>query len=99
MGVGDADWMRSAAAQLLRAVPDVILANGPSVWRMQQATRTIPIVFIGGADPVADGFVQSLAHPGGNLTGFTTLEPSVGAKLLGLLTEIAPRVTRAAIMV
>jgi len=98
-GVGDADWIRSAAAQILRAAPDVIVANGPSVQPMQQATRTVPIVFIGGADPVADGFARSLAHPGGNLTGFTALEPSVGAKLLGLLTEIAPRVTRAAIMV
>jgi ABC-type uncharacterized transport system substrate-binding protein len=98
-GVGDAEWIRSAAAQMLRAAPDVILANGPSVWPAQQSTRTVPIVFIGGADPVGDGFVRSFAHPGGNLTGFTTLEPSVGAKLLGLLTEIAPGVRRAAILV
>jgi putative ABC transport system substrate-binding protein len=98
-GTGDSDWIRSAAAQMLQATPDVILANGASVRPMQQATSTVPIIFIGGADPVADGFVQSLAHPGGNSTGFTALEPSVGAKLLELLSEIAPRVTRVAIMV
>src|SRR5436190_10003307 len=90
-GVGDAEWARAAAADLLRLAPDVILANGSSVVRpMQQATRTVPIIFIGGADPVADGFVESLAHPGGNLTGFTVLEESIGAKLLKLLKEIAP---------
>jgi putative ABC transport system substrate-binding protein len=99
-GVGDVDWIRSAAARMLRAAPDVIVANGGAALRpMQQATRTLPIVFIGAADPVADGFVQSLAHPGGNITGFTTLEPSIGAKFLALLKEIAPRVRRAAIMV
>ena len=98
-GIGDADWIRSAAVKLLRLTPDLILANGgQAVLPVQQATRVVPIIFIGGSDPVADGFVQSLAHPGGNLTGFTTLEPSVGAKLLGLLKEIAPRVTRAAVM-
>ena len=64
-----------------------------SVRPMQQATRTVPIVFIGGSDPVAEGFVQSLAHPGGNLTGFTVFEPSIGTKLLELLKEIAPRVS------
>src|ERR1700704_5217906 len=98
-GTGDSDWIRSAAAQMLQATPDVILANGASVRPMQQATSTVPIIFIGGADPVADGFVQSLAHPGGNSTGFTALEPSVGAKLLELLSEIAPRVSRVAILV
>jgi ABC-type uncharacterized transport system substrate-binding protein len=99
-GVGDADWIRSAAAQMLRTAPDVIVANGGASLRpMQQATRTVPVVFIGSGDPVADGFVQSLAHPGGNMTGFTTLEPSIGAKLLELLKEMAPRVTRVAVMI
>jgi putative tryptophan/tyrosine transport system substrate-binding protein len=99
-GVGDAEWARAAAADLLRLAPDVILANGSSVVRpMQQATRTVPIIFIGGADPVADGFVESLAHPGGNLTGFTVLEESIGAKLLELLKEIAPRSSRVAVMI
>ena len=98
-GVGDADWIRSTVAQLLRLAPDVILANGGATIRAaQQATRTVPVIFLGSADPVADGFVQSLARPGGNLTGFTVLEPSVGAKLLELLKEIAPRITRVAVM-
>jgi ABC-type uncharacterized transport system substrate-binding protein len=98
-GVGDADWIRSGVVQLLRLAPDVILANGGQTARMaQRATRTVPIIFLGSADPVADGLVQSLAHPGGNLTGFTVLEPSVGAKLLDLLKEIAPRITRVAVM-
>jgi ABC-type uncharacterized transport system substrate-binding protein len=98
-GVGDADWIRSTIAQLLRLAPDVILANGGATARAaQQATRTVPIVFLGSADPVADGFVQSLAHPGGNLTGFTVLESSVGTKLLELLKEIAPRIARVAVI-
>jgi len=99
-GVGDANWVRSVAAQILRTAPDVVVANGGAALQpMQQATRTVPIVFIGGGDPVGDGFVQSLAHPGGNTTGFTTLEPTVGAKLLELLKEMAPGVTRVAVMI
>jgi ABC-type uncharacterized transport system substrate-binding protein len=98
-GIGDADWIRSAAFDLLKQRPDLILANGgQAVLPTQQATRTVPIIFIGGSDPVAEGHVLSLAHPGGNVTGFTTLEPSVGAKLLGLLKEIAPSVTHVAVM-
>ena len=70
-GLGDADWIRSAAAQLLRLSPDVILANGtPAAKTMQQASRTVSVIFIAGSDPVLDGLVPSLAHPGGNLTGF-----------------------------
>jgi ABC-type uncharacterized transport system substrate-binding protein len=98
-GLGDADWIRSAAAQLLRLSPDVILANGtPAAKTMQQASRTVPVIFIAGSDPVLDGLVPSLAHPGGNLTGFYVFEPSFGAKLLELLKEIAPRVRRVAIL-
>jgi putative tryptophan/tyrosine transport system substrate-binding protein len=98
-GVGDADWVRAAAARLLERAPDLILANG-SAALVQQATRTVPVVFIGGgADPVAEGLVQSLAHPGGNVTGFTVLEPSIGGKLLELLKEIAPRVSNVACMI
>ena len=68
-GLGDADWIRSAAAQLLRLAPDVILANGDAAAKtMQQSTRTVPVIFIAGSDAVADGLVQSLAHRGGNLT-------------------------------
>jgi putative ABC transport system substrate-binding protein len=99
-GMGDGDWIRSAGAQLITFAPEVILANGgPAMRAMRQVTRTVPVVFIGGADPVADGFVQSLAHPGGNFTGFTTLETSVGAKLLELLKEVAPRLTRVAFLI
>jgi putative ABC transport system substrate-binding protein len=98
-GIGDADWIRSVIVDLLKKRPDLILANGgQAVQPAQQATRTVPIVFIGGSDPVAEGYVLSLAHPGGNVTGFTTLEPSVGAKLLGLLKEIAPSITHVAVM-
>src|SRR5262245_12480876 len=83
-GVGNEDWKRAAAAQLLARAPDLVLANGSAVRPMQQATRTVPIIFIGGGDPVTEGFVRSLGHPGGNLTGFTIFEPSIGAKLLEL---------------
>jgi putative ABC transport system substrate-binding protein len=98
-GVGDRYWIASAAAQLLKRAPDVIVANGPAIRPAQRATSTVPVIFIGVADPVADGFVQSLARPGGNLTGFTTLEPSVGAKLLELLKEAAPQVEQAAVLI
>src|ERR1700738_1756690 len=98
-GLGDADWIRSAAAQLLQVAPDVILANGtPAAKTMQQASHTVPVIFIAGGDPVVDGLVPSLAHPGGNLTGFYVFEPSLGAKLLELLKEIAPHVARVAIL-
>jgi ABC-type uncharacterized transport system substrate-binding protein len=99
-GVGDSDWTQSAAVELVRLAPDVILANGGSAARpIQRATRSVPIILITGGDPVADGFVQSLAHPGGNITGFTVLESSVGAKLLELLKEIAPRTARVAVII
>jgi putative ABC transport system substrate-binding protein len=85
---------------LLSAAPDVILANGGStIRRVQQATRIVPVIFIGAADPVSDGFVDSFAHPGGNLTGFTVLEESIGAKLLELLKELAPSNSRVAVMI
>jgi putative ABC transport system substrate-binding protein len=98
-GTGDADWVRSAAAQLLREMPDVMLANGDAAERAaQQLTHTVPVIFIGGGDPVGDGWVQSLAHPGSNVTGFAVMEPSLGAKLLGMLKQVAPRVARVAIL-
>jgi putative ABC transport system substrate-binding protein len=99
-GTGDADWVRSATAQVLRQAPDVMLANGDAaVKAAQQATRMVPIIFIASGDPVGDGLVQSLAHPGGNLTGFAVMEPSLGAKLLAMLKQVAPRVARVAILV
>ena len=98
-GFGDADWLRSAATRLLQSAPDVILANGtPAAKTMQQASRTVPVIFIAGSDPILDGLVPSLAHPGGNLTGFYVFESSLGAKLLGLLKEIAPHVVQTALL-
>jgi putative ABC transport system substrate-binding protein len=98
-GSGDADWLRSMAVQLLQLAPDVILANGtPAAKTMQQASGTVPVIFIAGSDPVVDGLVPNLARPGGNLTGFYVFEPSLGAKMLELLKEIAPRLTRVAIL-
>jgi ABC-type uncharacterized transport system substrate-binding protein len=99
-GTGDADWVRSAAAQMLRQAPDVILANGDAAAKAaQQLTRTVPVIFIASGDPVGDGLVQSLAHPGGNVTGFGVMEPSLGAKLLGMLKQVAPRVARVGTLV
>jgi putative tryptophan/tyrosine transport system substrate-binding protein len=98
-GLGNADWIRSVAAQLLQLAPDVILANGdPAARIMQQSSRTVPVIFIAGSDPVVDGLVPSLAHPGGNLTGFYVFEPTLGPKLLELLKEMAPHVASVAIL-
>jgi putative tryptophan/tyrosine transport system substrate-binding protein len=97
-GVSDVERARAAAAELLSLTPDLILANAVSAVRgAQQATRAVPIVFTGVSEPVTQGFVSSLARPGGNTTGFTNLEPSVGGKWVELLTEIAP-VTRVAVL-
>jgi putative ABC transport system substrate-binding protein len=96
---GDADRLRSYAAELVALAPDVILASGTStVAPLLRATRTVPIVFAGVADPVGAGYVGSLARPGGNVTGFTTFEYSLGGKWLELLKEIAPGVTRVAVL-
>ena len=98
-GVSEPEWARAAAAELLSLAPDLILANGTAAVRgAQEVTRTLPIVFVGVSEPVAQGLVASLARPGGNTTGFTNLEPSVGGKWAELLKEIAPRVTRAEVM-
>jgi putative tryptophan/tyrosine transport system substrate-binding protein len=97
--MGDPERTQAAAVELVRSTPDVILATGgPALAPLQQATRTIPIVFLVVSEPVALGFVASLARPGGNITGFTNLEPTIGAKLLELLKGMAPRVTRFAVM-
>jgi len=97
--MGDIERTRTAAADLVNSAPDALLAVAtPSLVAIQKATRTIPIVFVAISEPVANGFVASLAHPGGNATGFTNLEPGFGAKWLGLLKEIAPRVARVALM-
>jgi putative ABC transport system substrate-binding protein len=93
----DVERIKFYAAELVRAQPDVLLAiASPSVAALQQATRAIPIVFAGIGDPVGQGFVANLARPGGNITGFTGLEFSVGEKWVGFLKELAPGVTRIA---
>jgi putative ABC transport system substrate-binding protein len=91
--------IRRHAAELVALAPDVILAHGAStVGPLLQATRTVPIVFPVAGDPVAAGFVDSLARPGGNATGFMNYEYSIGAKWLELLKQTAPSVTRAAVL-
>ena len=94
----DAD-LRRQAAELVAAMPDVILAstNG-ALASLRQATRTLPIVFVLAIDPVGDGNVASLAHPGGNATGFLLYEYSISGKWLELLRQIAPGVTRVAVL-
>ena len=95
----DAASFQRHAQELLTLAPDVIIASAtPSVVALQQATRTVPIVFVGVADPVGAGLVESLAHPGGNTTGFSIFEYSISGKWLELLKEIAPRVRRAAVI-
>jgi putative ABC transport system substrate-binding protein len=97
-GTGDADQNRRNAAELVALAPDVILAVGtPTVEPLQKATRKVPIVFVVAPDPVGAGYVDSLARPGGNITGFMSWEYSVGAKWLELLKEIALGVMRAAV--
>jgi len=98
-GAGNADYIRKFAAELVALAPDVILSAGsPSVAALQQATRTVPVVFVTVVDPVSSGFVDSLARPGGNITGFTLYEYSISGKWLALLKEIAPGMTRAAVI-
>jgi putative tryptophan/tyrosine transport system substrate-binding protein len=98
-GGGDADNIRKHAAELAALAPDVILAAGAAVvGPLLQATRTVPIVFVVVPDPVGAGFVESLARPGGNATGLISFEYSISAKWLELLKQIAPGVTRAAVL-
>jgi putative ABC transport system substrate-binding protein len=98
-GAGDAARFHRYAEELLALAPDVVLASGtPAIQALQQATRTVPIVFAVVGDPVGMGLVASLARPGGNITGFTPMEFGFGAKWLELLKEIAPRVTRVAVL-
>jgi len=95
-GSGD---LQKAAAELVALSPDVIFADGtPAVAALQQATRSVPIVFAFVADPVSGGFVASLAKPGGNITGFTPFDYGMGAKWVELLREIAPYVTHVGVI-
>jgi putative ABC transport system substrate-binding protein len=96
---GDSERIRRYAAELVALSPDVILATGSAAaGPLLQATRTVPIVFVIVPDPVGAGLVNSLARPGGNATGFIQFEYAISGKWLELLKEIAPRVTRAAVL-
>jgi putative tryptophan/tyrosine transport system substrate-binding protein len=93
------DRLRRDAAELVALAPDVIFSPGSlTAASLQQATRTIPIVFMNVADPVGAGLVQSMAHPGGNITGFSNFEYSIGGKWTELLKQIAPHTTRALVL-
>ena len=95
----DLDQLRRYAAELVALAPDVILTIGSvALAPLQQATRTIPIVFVNVPDPVGAGFVQSMAQPGGNITGFSNFEYSMSGKWAELLKQIAPKATRALVL-
>ena len=90
---------RQYAAELIALAPEVVLAStSPSVAALQQASRTVPIVFAAVTEPIGQGFVASLSHPGGNITGFALYEYGIGTKWLELLKEIAPRLSRVAVL-
>jgi putative ABC transport system substrate-binding protein len=96
---GSVELMRASAKELVDLQPDVILANStPVTAALQRQTRTIPIVFAIVSDPVGSGFVASLPHPGGNITGFSHTEASLASKWLGFLIELVPGLKRAAMM-
>jgi putative ABC transport system substrate-binding protein len=98
-GAGDTERFRKYSAELVALAPDVILATANSiVGYLQRESRTVPIVFVTTIDPVGGGLVASLAHPGGNATGFSNIEFSLNAKSLELLKEVAPGVTRVAVV-
>jgi putative tryptophan/tyrosine transport system substrate-binding protein len=98
-GLGDPDRLRKYAAELVALAPDVMFAAGSAaVAPLQQSSRSVPIVFANVLDPVGAGFVGSLARPGGNATGFASMEFGLSAKLLELLKQIAPRVARVAVV-
>jgi putative ABC transport system substrate-binding protein len=98
-GGADVERIRRYAAELVALTPDVIVCSGsPTVSALEQATSTVPIVFVQVPDPVSSGHVESLAKPGGNATGFATFEYGFGGKWLELLKEISPHLTRAAVL-
>src|SRR5262245_6825825 len=96
---GDSGHLNRYAAELVALTPDVLVTVGSvTIGPMQQATRTIPIVFVNVADPVGAGFVQSVSRPGGNTTGFTNFEYSMSGKWVELLKQIAPQMTHAVVL-
>ena len=95
----DANLTRTHAAALMGLAPDVLVAHASGATAaLQQATRTVPIVFVQGVDPVGAGFVESLSRPGGNTTGFSSFEYQISGKWLELLREIAPRIARVGVV-
>jgi putative ABC transport system substrate-binding protein len=97
--MGDIQKMRLLATDLVNSATDALVAvSTPALAAIQKATHTIPIVFVAVSEPVINGFVPSLAHPGGNATGFSNLEPSIGGKLLEILKGIAPRISHVSVM-
>jgi putative ABC transport system substrate-binding protein len=97
--LGDADLLRGAAKELLGMAPELILVNStPATIALQEQGRTVPIVFVQVTDPIGQGVVPSLARPGGNVTGFTSFEFSIGTKWLEMLKVVAPHVTRVALL-
>jgi putative ABC transport system substrate-binding protein len=98
-GLGDVDQHRKNAAELTALKPDVFLVHGSTIMGpLQRATRTIPIVFVSVSDPIAGGFVASLAKPGGNATGFTSTDYGMSGKWMELLKQIAPHITRVGVI-
>jgi putative ABC transport system substrate-binding protein len=96
---GDAGLFRKYASELVALEPDVILASTtPAVTALLQASRTVPIVFVGVSDPIGPGFVESFSRPGGNITGFTNFEATMGGKWLGQLKQIAPSIRRVSML-
>jgi putative ABC transport system substrate-binding protein len=92
---GDANRVSALATELVSATPDVILAvSPPALVGLRQQTRTIPLIFVNVSDPVDGGYVESMARPGGNITGFTSFEYSIGGKWLQLLKEVSPSLKR-----
>jgi putative tryptophan/tyrosine transport system substrate-binding protein len=99
-GGGSVERTRAHAAELVGLSPDVIFAYfNAQLGPLSRETRTIPIVFVGASDPVGAGYVASLAHPGGNITGFTLYEPTLAGKWLGYLKEVIPRLARVALLI
>jgi len=96
---GDAERIRKSVADIVALSPDIILAaGGRNMTALQQANRTIPVVFVTISDPVSGGFVESMSHPGGNATGFSILEWSLSGKWLELLKQLVPQMTRVAVL-